>query len=313
MEKALAVNELVENILVQVGHQTEIIRAQRVCRRWRELILSSPALLEACWYRPSKSLEAMPEPLKGQSGPSWVFNPFFTRLGLEIKKDDTRPWGRKVDVFQEIGDFSWEDRIYDKPGSWTTMLATDPPCGQMIVECYSDEWMVDDMTFYLLRSRDERLLMGDVMAVLAECQNRQECGVDRWGSILHTKGRLIRYEAIDWDSSDWLIVPDTPSHATIDVAVSEPWGGYDYPAFSLTRLPDPDRFVFEMTLHEMVPYWENKAPCKFSGHQGPLSSYWRVCKTGQYTANLLVKKPDTQWYLSKCSHLESAQSDGQEN
>ena len=126
----LGINELLEHIILQLGCIHEIIQAQRVCRNWKDVIQRSPVLQEACWYRPH-GRDACEEPADRKT---WKLNPVFSRIGVSVGK---RSWLPPAGL-QEHGDFDLEERIYDKPGAWTTMLATLPPCQRMEVECYSD-------------------------------------------------------------------------------------------------------------------------------------------------------------------------------
>ena len=56
--------------------------------------------------------------------------------------------------------------------------------------------------YYLIESMTDCLLLGDVMAVLAECQNRQECGVDRDAGYRHYTGQLLPSTEDEWSISD---------------------------------------------------------------------------------------------------------------
>ncbi len=126
--------ELLERILLQLPTPQDIIVTQRVCRRWRAVIQDSPALQQACWY-PSHRGE-------GESPPAtaWRLNPAFNSLGVSLGWREIRPPNQ-----QPKGEFHLTKRIYDEPGSWATMLATQPPCRYIEVDCYSDEggdeWM----------------------------------------------------------------------------------------------------------------------------------------------------------------------------
>ena len=125
-ERVLEVYELLECIILQLEDIDEIIRAQRVCRTWRDVIRSSVMLQEACWYqtKPHKrDIHAEPD-----SQQTWTLNPMFNRIGILVKKGATHA----------LGSFSLEKRMYDKPGSWTTMLAAQPPCYRMEISCYGD-------------------------------------------------------------------------------------------------------------------------------------------------------------------------------
>ncbi|KAL6233912.1 hypothetical protein BDW75DRAFT_213662 [Aspergillus navahoensis] len=175
-QKTFGVYELTEQILLHLDDHLDIIRAQRVCRAWRNVIQTSPALQEACWYQPDTTEDAQMQPVTA-GGEVWKLNPAFNRIGVSVSKDTSTnaDW---VGQLQDKGDFSLEEQIYDEPGSWTTMLATQPPCQRMLVECYSD-YSHDQTMTYLIVSMTSYLLMGDIMAVLAECQNQQRCGLDR--------------------------------------------------------------------------------------------------------------------------------------
>ncbi|KAJ5771267.1 uncharacterized protein N7511_003318 [Penicillium nucicola] len=125
IQRALGIYEILEQVLLQLNLD-EIIRAQQICSRWKNVIQTSPALEQACWYRPLK------ETHQQDDSPELVeLNPAFNRLGVSIQKLTNGPK-------QETGDFDLKKRIYDKPGSWTTMLATQPPVRCIEMECFSD-------------------------------------------------------------------------------------------------------------------------------------------------------------------------------
>jgi hypothetical protein len=127
IERALGICEILEHIILQLNSLDEIIRAQRVCRGWKNVIQNSPALQQACWYRPhDKGFRQQPD-----SPQTFKLNPAFHRLGISTQIYTDPPE-------QEQGDFDLTKRIYDKSGSWTTMLATQPPCRCIEVECFSD-------------------------------------------------------------------------------------------------------------------------------------------------------------------------------
>lgn len=138
-EIVLGIHELLERIIMQLDCPHEIIRAQRVCRYWKAVIQNSPALPDACWYR-HQSRDAC-----GQSDgrQMWKLNPAFNRIGVQVTVDEY-PTSLPAER-QEHGNFNLQERIYDKPGSWTTMLATQPPCKQIEIECYSNYSMDETM------------------------------------------------------------------------------------------------------------------------------------------------------------------------
>lgn len=134
-EKVFSIYELVQHIILQLNDPVGIIRAQRVCRSWRDVIQASPRLQEVCWYSLSNTRDAHTPSISGEQ--TWKLNPAFNRIGVSISKDTGESRVLK-DGLQDKGDFSLKEPIYDTPGSWTTMLATQPPCQRMLVQCYGD-------------------------------------------------------------------------------------------------------------------------------------------------------------------------------
>lgn len=144
-QQTLAVFELTEAILFYLESPVEIVRMQMVCCRWRDIITTSPLLQEACWYRPFSKLTAPGQPdnitstntstsiAKGAEKHIWKLNPAFERVGMDLYTRNDPP--------QKHGHFSLQTRVYDKPGSWTTMLATQPPRTQVEfdIDCYHDD------------------------------------------------------------------------------------------------------------------------------------------------------------------------------
>ena len=120
--------EILECILLQLESIEEIIRAQQVCRNWKLLVQNSPALQEACWYR-ARNRAVGAEPTDQWA---WELNPVLNNIGFAVR--DGLPQAKQ----QEYVEMNLAERIYDKPGSWTTMLVTQPPCPRIDVECYGD-------------------------------------------------------------------------------------------------------------------------------------------------------------------------------
>lgn len=144
--------------------------------------------------------------------------------------------------------------------------------------------------------------MGDIMAVLAECQNRQECGIDRWAGVRHYTGRLLRWTESHWDSNiDWKMHAKMSNDVSIKVAVTIPWGGPECPAFSLRRLHGSKDFLHEMILHKMITGDGSEYQWDYWYHGG--SPGKPVCQTEPYKANLLVVQQLQEGYLSNCSHI----------
>lgn len=140
-DRVLGIYELLERIILHLGCPEEILQAQRVCRRWRAVIQDSSILQQACWYIPLSG--DFCEQRDGQQ--KFKLNPVFKRLGISLQghpwltmqEAGDQVWPQQIKA-QEHGGFNLRERIYDKPGSWTTMLATHPPCRRAQVHCKSD-------------------------------------------------------------------------------------------------------------------------------------------------------------------------------
>lgn len=139
------------------------------------------------WYRPDQDHGSSyhdtdtPRHLK--------LNPALTALGFCI----TTP------AFQGMAEFDISKRAYDKPGPWTAMLATKPPCRRVEISFVDSGFSAVHLSYLVETASDKDvLLLGDILAVLAECQNRAETGVDgadsdadpisrAWGQIAPVK------------------------------------------------------------------------------------------------------------------------------
>ncbi|KAI9733890.1 MAG: Transcriptional regulator [Cirrosporium novae-zelandiae] len=263
--RIFAVYELVELILYNLSSMEEILQAQRVCRTWKTIIKKSKSIRQALWYAVpdgSYNIDTLPTVNKSIS-PLWKLNPMIARLGISLNVHETG----HADVslipnnVYDTGDVDLTKGIYDIPGSWATMLATQPPCRMYLIECQSD-W----------------LLLGDLMAVLAEAQNRQKGGVDRWAGVVHYSASLYPTKSPEFpeDASRGLIDEERRSileamdnNVSVKVVVSQAWGSGDYPAFSLKQkglLKDKPRrgldpedgygFRHELITHEMDYQWD---------------------------------------------------------
>ncbi|KAE8139849.1 hypothetical protein BDV38DRAFT_269619 [Aspergillus pseudotamarii] len=296
VEKVFSIYELAEHIILQLNDPVEIIRAQRVCRSWRDVIQASPRLQEACWYPLSNIRDADTPSISGEE--TWKLNPAFNRIGVSVSKD-TEEYRVPKDGLQEKGDFSLEEPIYDTPGSWTTMLATQPPCQRMLVECYGD-YSGDETMFYQIVSMTGYLLMGDIMAILAECQNRQQCGVDRYAGIPHITGRLVRWDESYWDLYHWVALGKMPDDVSIKVAIELPWGAGGCPGFPLRRLDGSKHFLHEMILHKMIMDDGQEYIWKYG---------MNLTHKTEYKPNLLVIRERQEGYLSDSSNFFRLLSD----
>src|SRR5690349_14283810 len=82
---------------------------------------------------------------------------------------------------------------------------------------------------HIIESTAGCLLMGEVMAALAECQNRQEMGVDSWVGVRHPGGRLYPV-AINQGPWRRVLGAMTEDGVSVKVAVEKAFGAGEYPA-----------------------------------------------------------------------------------
>jgi hypothetical protein len=86
--------------------------------------------------------------------------------------------------------------------------------------------------------------MGDVMAVLAECQNRQDCGVDFGSGLPVFTARLFPTTGVDHDHQDQYylsVLEELADDVSVKVVKGEPWSAGEVPAFSLRRVHPPTK------------------------------------------------------------------------
>jgi hypothetical protein len=157
------------------------------------------------------------------------------------------------------------------------------------------------------------------MAVLAECQNRQEMGVDRWAGVRHYEGRFFPASETDEVVVEYRpILQHMADDVSLKVVVGQAWGSGDFPAFSLRRVRPPAEhaphdpagdmgFLHELVVHRMV--WGGYEYRWDRERHGGLRPEWRVCKTGEYKANLLAVRTYEGEYLAECSHIFRLLSD----
>lgn len=137
--------ELTETILLHLPRPQDIILAQRVCRSWNSIIQTSPALQEACWYTYKYPYRHTPKNQKFEEPTQkWTLNPAFNSLGICTEDIPGFPKNRPF-WLSGPGGFSLQRRVYDKPGSWTGMLATRPPTREVMIVCYGDYSPDEDM------------------------------------------------------------------------------------------------------------------------------------------------------------------------
>ncbi|KAK0654831.1 hypothetical protein B0T16DRAFT_395735 [Cercophora newfieldiana] len=328
--RAFGIFELLEAILLQLGDPVTITRLRPVSRAWRDVIDSSPALQVACWYRHDPSLDPSDDaPAQDQQ---CKLNPALTALGFTITmQGDQVQWGVTDDFIVEKGEedededwiltrqsaaFSFMKRVYDKPGPWTAMLATRPPCRRIEIRCSEKEWFgVDHGYFVVSAPEDGPILLGDILAILAECQHRLEAGLDQHPGTRYLHGSFVGVpdnkdpELQGFDFYHRTLYP-TPHDVSIKVAV---WHADNAPAFSLRRLHHPQTKkspnpLHEMTIHKIFEYQHMDR----GFHLGPSRRYSRDRARkglrgveGKYGANLVAVRSykDKSGYLGAWKHI----------
>ncbi|QKX60280.1 uncharacterized protein TRUGW13939_07423 [Talaromyces rugulosus] len=190
-ERAFAVAELREMILLELDCPVEIIRAERVCRAWRNMIQGSQKLQQACWYQAQQPVTTT-TPTPPADGDLWRLNPTFKKFGFEVRNPsdmvvdsdireemdhavDPLYWGL-TDLRENIRQSGsiYNKPLYRKPGSWDTMLATQPPCRWMIVTDFDSDGVFSPSMVYTRDPVNGGLLMGHVMAVVKNHISRRE-------------------------------------------------------------------------------------------------------------------------------------------
>lgn len=166
----------------------------------------------------------------------------------------------------------------------------------------------------MIESTTDCLLLGDVMAGLAECLNRQERAVDGWAGVRHYTGGLVPVTEVEWSKLKFgssSILEEMPHNVLVKVAVEQAWGAGRYPSYSFRRLyPHTELGGYPTgamcSLHELTLYKTIHDGIKYKWHG------WKrrrekerafVCKTGEYEANLLALEEEHDGYLAECSHI----------
>jgi hypothetical protein len=160
------------------------------------------------------------------------------------------------------------------------------------------------------------------MAVLAECQNRQEMGLDYCPYAGFDSGDFSPLAETDDLVADYRpILQDMADDVSVKVAVTQAWATGSFPAFSLRRVRSPAAgddeyaehdpasymgFIHELVVHRMVRDGEEFEWYRDQGGFGPDG---RVCKEGRYQVNLLAVRNYEGEYLAACSHIFRLLSD----
>lgn len=167
---------------------------------------------------------------------------------------------------------------------------------------------------YMIESTSDYLLMGDIMAVLAECQNRQGCGIDRLYGIVHVTGHFRSVPEKEWhhpdnaiDHRDWQAdLQSMPSDVSINVALLMLPAVRRFRAFSLRRVyPNTSHdnnivsgkdFLHELIVHRMID--QDGAEYKWDNKNITLRP---ICKGRKYEANLVAVMEHPEGYIGEYS------------
>lgn len=142
IERVFGTFELLADIFSHLDYK-DILRCQRVCRTWQGVVRGSPTVRQAAWYPPyeppgSDTWTYKPPRLQkaglGTTGgyPIYELHPVLKSLRFRL---DT---GFSYDNFTSFID-GWDispelNKFRIRPGSWSNMLATSPPCPELWVE-----------------------------------------------------------------------------------------------------------------------------------------------------------------------------------
>jgi hypothetical protein len=167
--------------------------------------------------------------------------------------------------------------------------------------------------FYWMEAKSEDgLRMGDIMAAIAEMQNRQSRGVDRVAGVEHADLTFLPTKAptVEEDEDMCEMFNSLPDDVDVKVLVWQAWTAGEFPAFSLRRLdppvgevPKPSQgrdWKYELIVHDMawrgLHYVWNKGLPNVH-RQRPLY------KDGTYEAKMLRVKDYTPGYLEACRNV----------
>ena len=182
-----SIPELLEIVLLNLD-VGPLLFARQVSRSWNTLINNSKPLRRRLWYdaspqRPLLDLAEWPHPSE-----YICWNPFITRLGFTMVRPGVVQHPFKPLRFL-FGEPFPRCPVHDTPGSWVSMLATQPTCKYLVI--YSQRTSLNPnapKTVYIVQSlRPEGLLLGELMAVLAEAWDRQQRGIDRYSDVAATQ------------------------------------------------------------------------------------------------------------------------------
>jgi hypothetical protein len=117
------------------------------------MIQGSQKLQQACWYQAQQPAATTPP----AHGDLWRLNPAFKKFGIKVRDPsdmvvdpeirelmddavDRLEWGLP-DLRENIRQNGtiYDKPLHRKPGSWDTLLATQPPCQWMIVTDFDDD------------------------------------------------------------------------------------------------------------------------------------------------------------------------------
>ena len=115
--------EVLEMILLGTNLRTLLSSAQRVCRTWHSVILYSPRLQEALFFRPLDRLRAREGPPARNSLLTEILWPEIICKRVHFSKNPPSSW---IFHYPEV----WSERpdVYTRPeASWRRMLLQQPP------------------------------------------------------------------------------------------------------------------------------------------------------------------------------------------
>lgn len=122
----LEIVELLEQILLHLPMR-DVLLAQRVCTRWRSVIIHSNRLQRALYFVPS--------PIPSGSCPPLVHNPLIASAFAAYFSFPTANYRKPYNtyVILKSTEKPWEDSVKRKDASWRRMLIAQPPAYNVLV------------------------------------------------------------------------------------------------------------------------------------------------------------------------------------
>jgi hypothetical protein len=250
LQTVLNTPELLTQILLCLPLRS-LLHAQRISHHWRDLILHSPSLQSALYFRPLPSACCPSLPVHNPLLAS-TFAPWFIDLRLLdpsgvwpfCKAFPQLPWTQAPEAFRRA-DASWRD-----------MLVVQPPARTLVVERRIEDRGADLRTRWMYKLGERGLRMGLFYDFVEEwCSwSEDKVGGVRWEMCANSEGGTREGVKSEWDDCVTIILhhPEKPFLLSYeDGANKKP---KDFGQFRSLGAVDLGKLEFESTEYIFVTY-----------------------------------------------------------